>query len=59
LAKARGKRDFLIEIDGGVGADNIGALAKAGVDVFVAGSAVFGPKDRAKSMASLRAGLKA
>ena len=34
--------DFLIEIDGGVNTDTIVAAKKAGVDVFVAGSAVFG-----------------
>ena len=31
----------LIEIDGGVNAENAGALAKAGADILVAGSAVF------------------
>lgn len=32
---------FLIEVDGGVGPDNIRALTEAGVDVLVAGSSVF------------------
>lgn len=58
LAGVRGKRDFVIEVDGGVKADNIGRLRKAGADVFVAGSAVFGDPDRKKSMAALRAALK-
>ena len=57
LASARGNRRFLIEIDGGVNAQNIARLRKAGVDVFVAGSAVFSPKDRKKAIQDLRAGL--
>ncbi len=39
------KLDYLIEIDGGVNEDNIGRLSKAGVDVFVAGSAIFSKSD--------------
>src|SRR5512145_705329 len=39
-------RDIWLEVDGGVKADNIAAVAKAGADTFVAGSAVFGEKDR-------------
>ena len=35
----------LIEIDGGVGEDNVAMLAQAGVEAFVAGSSVFGSKD--------------
>ena len=38
-------REILIEIDGGVKAENISDIARAGVDVFVAGSAVFGTPD--------------
>jgi ribulose-phosphate 3-epimerase len=34
-----------LEVDGGVKVDNIGAIAAAGADTFVAGSAVFGSKD--------------
>ena len=34
-----------LEIDGGVKVDNIGAIAAAGADTFVAGSAIFGEKD--------------
>jgi ribulose-phosphate 3-epimerase len=51
-------RDIWLEIDGGVKADNIEAIARAGADTFVAGSAVFGAKDRAAAMASMRAALK-
>jgi ribulose-phosphate 3-epimerase len=44
----------LIEVDGGIGADNIRQVADAGVDVFVAGSAVFGQKDVAHALRRLR-----
>jgi ribulose-phosphate 3-epimerase len=39
---ARSGRRILLEIDGGVKADNIAEIARAGADTFVAGSAVFG-----------------
>ena len=63
LEKARELRDYLdgkgldvdIEIDGGIKIDNIAAAAAAGVNVFVAGSAVFGSKDYGKTIAELRA----
>jgi ribulose-phosphate 3-epimerase len=42
---AQGGRPILLEVDGGVKADNIGAIAAAGADTFVAGSAVFGAPD--------------
>jgi ribulose-phosphate 3-epimerase len=51
-------RDIWLEIDGGVKADNIEAIARAGADTFVAGSAVFGPKDRAGAVRALREALK-
>ncbi len=38
-------RDIRLEVDGGVKVDNIGAIAAAGADTFVAGSAIFGSKD--------------
>jgi ribulose-phosphate 3-epimerase len=38
-------RDIRLEVDGGVKVDNIGQIAKAGADTFVAGSAIFGEKD--------------
>jgi ribulose-phosphate 3-epimerase len=40
-----GGREILVEIDGGVKADNIAAIARAGADTFVAGSAIFGARD--------------
>jgi ribulose-phosphate 3-epimerase len=41
----RSGRNIRLEIDGGVKVDNIGEIAMAGADTFVAGSAVFGHKD--------------
>nr|WP_248845763.1 ribulose-phosphate 3-epimerase [Desulfuromonas sp. DDH964] len=43
-----------LEVDGGVKTDNIGLIARAGADVFVAGSAVFGNGDYAATIAELR-----
>ena len=38
-------RDIRLEIDGGVKVDNIAEIARAGADMFVAGSAIFGAPD--------------
>ena len=46
--------DIRLEIDGGVGPANIKEVAEAGVDMFVAGSAVFGAADRASAIQGLR-----
>ncbi len=46
-----------LEIDGGVKVDNIGAIAKAGADTFVAGSAIFGAKDYRAVIAEMRAAI--
>ncbi len=43
-----------LEVDGGVKIDNIRAVAEAGADVFVAGSAVFGARDYRETIAGLR-----
>ena len=51
-------RDIRLEIDGGVKADNIEAIARAGADTFVAGSAIFGAKDRAGAIRAMREALK-
>jgi ribulose-phosphate 3-epimerase len=51
-------RDIWLEIDGGVKADNIGRIAEAGADTFVAGSAIFGEKDRAAAIARMRGALR-
>jgi ribulose-phosphate 3-epimerase len=47
-------REVRLEIDGGVKADNIGAIARAGADTFVAGSAIFGAKDYARVIRAMR-----
>ncbi len=52
-------REVWVEVDGGVKIDNIGAIAAAGADTFVAGSAIFGSKDYAKTIAEMRAALAA
>jgi len=54
--KASG-RDVWLEVDGGVKIDNIGEIARAGADTFVAGSAVFGSKDYAATIREMRARL--
>ena len=45
-----------IEVDGGVSPKTIGAIAAAGANIFVAGSAVFGKDDYAKVIAELKSG---
>ncbi len=52
-------RSILLEVDGGVKADNIGALGRAGADTFVAGSAIFGSPDYAATIAAMRAAVAA
>jgi ribulose-phosphate 3-epimerase len=51
-------RDIWLEVDGGVKADNIEQVARAGADTFVAGSAIFGDRDRAAAMARMRSALE-
>jgi ribulose-phosphate 3-epimerase len=51
-------RDIWLEVDGGVKAENIAEIARAGADTFVAGSAVFGEKDRKGAIARMRSELK-
>ncbi len=48
---------FLIELDGGVNAENAASIAEAGVDILVAGSAVFGPGDITARAAALKAAI--
>jgi ribulose-phosphate 3-epimerase len=64
LAQARKRIDasgraVRLEIDGGVKADNIGEIARAGADTFVAGSAIFGSKDYAATIAAMRKEISA
>ena len=49
-------REILLEVDGGVKADNIAEIAAAGADTFVAGSAIFGKPDYRKVIDEMRAG---
>ena len=46
--------DIRLEIDGGVKVDNIGDIAAAGADTFVAGSAIFGSNDYAATISAMR-----
>jgi ribulose-phosphate 3-epimerase len=48
-----------LEIDGGVKADNIGEIAAAGADTFVAGSAIFNAPDYSEVIARMRAAVAA
>jgi ribulose-phosphate 3-epimerase len=50
--------NILLEIDGGVNVENIGELSALGVDVFVAGSAVFESKDYAQTISTLKNNCK-
>jgi ribulose-phosphate 3-epimerase len=59
LAQARKRIDasgraVRLEIDGGVKTDNIGEIARAGADTFVAGSAIFGSQDYAATINAKR-----
>lgn len=61
IAALRDKIDKLnlnveIEVDGGIGPDNVGCVVKAGADVVVAGSAVFKYKDLGEAVRLLREG---
>ena len=46
-----------LEVDGGVTAENIGAIAAAGADTFVAGSAIFHASDYRAEIAAMRAAI--
>ena len=50
-------RAIMLEVDGGVKVDNIGEIARAGADTFVAGSAIFGTSDYVATIARMRAEL--
>jgi ribulose-phosphate 3-epimerase len=50
----RSGRDIRLEVDGGIKIDNIGRVAAAGADTFVAGSAIFGTDDYAATIAAMR-----
>jgi ribulose-phosphate 3-epimerase len=59
ISEARGRiaatgKDIWLEVDGGVKADNIVQIARAGADTFVAGSAIFGASDYAAAIRAMR-----
>ena len=51
-------RDIRLEIDGGVKVDNIGEIAAAGADTFVAGSAIFGADNYAATISAMRSEIE-
>ena len=51
--------DIRLEVDGGVKTDNIGEIAAAGADTFVAGSAIFGSDNYAATISEMRAEISA
>ncbi|HVR82079.1 MAG TPA: ribulose-phosphate 3-epimerase [Luteimonas sp.] len=55
----RSGRAIRLEVDGGVKPDNIGAIAAAGADTFVAGSAIFGHPDYAAVIGQMKAAVAA
>ena len=52
--QAKGGQEIWLEVDGGVKGDNIRAIAQAGADTFVAGSAIFGQKDYSAVINAMR-----
>ena len=62
IAEVRGRiaasgKNIWLEVDGGVKIDNIAAIARAGADTFVAGSAIFGSRDYAATIREMRSRL--
>ena len=55
----RSGREVRLEVDGGIKIDNIRAVAAAGADTFVAGSAIFGAKDYRATVTAMRAEIAA
>src|SRR5262249_43913576 len=51
-------RPIMLEVDGGVKVDNIAAIAEAGADTFVSGSAIFGSADYGVTIAKMREELR-
>ena len=52
-------RDIRLEVDGGVKVDNIGEIAAAGADTFVAGSAIFGSDNYAATISAMKSEIAA
>jgi ribulose-phosphate 3-epimerase len=55
--RARSGRDIRLEVDGGIKVDNIRAVAEAGADTFVAGSAIFAQRDYRAVIEAMRSQL--
>ena len=51
-------REIRLEVDGGVKIDNIGEIAAAGADTFVAGSAIFGTDNYAATISAMRSEIE-
>lgn len=51
-------RGICLEVDGGVKVENIGDIARAGADIFVAGSAIFGSGDYRATIAAMRSEIE-
>ena len=47
-------KDIRLEIDGGVKVDNIAEISAAGIDTFVAGSAIFGSEDYEDTISKMK-----
>ena len=50
--------EILLMVDGGIKVENIGGVASAGADAFVAGSAIYGSDDYAQTIAQMRANME-
>jgi len=59
LGIARLPERFLIEVDGGITVDNASAAARAGADVIVAGTAIFGAGDYGGAITAMRRNIGA
>ena len=53
-ALSSGRKDLVIEVDGGITCGNVAAVRAAGADIAVAGSAVFGAADMAAAISALK-----
>ena len=54
----RSGREIRLEVDGGIKLDNIGSIAAAGADTFVAGSAIFGTSDYGSTIQAMRSRIR-
>jgi ribulose-phosphate 3-epimerase len=54
----RSGREIRLEVDGGVKIENIGSIAEAGADTFVAGSAIFGTADYRATIQTMRGQIR-